>query len=255
MSIEGVLPKLDAAVFADTQWEPKAVYEHLGKLATLAASKGIPVIQATKGNIRADALLSQVRGKKTDGVRFASMPMYTDNPDGSVGMINRQCTREYKLDVINREVRKIAGLRRGQRVTELLVEQWIGISSDEASRMRDSGKRWMRNRYPLCFDFNPAMNRQDCILWLKRHSYPVPKKSACLGCPFHSDFEWRQIKEDEFEWADVTEFDDLIRDCGGMEGKVYLHKSCKPLREIDFSTKEERGQTNWINECTGMCGV
>ena len=29
MSYHGELPLLDAAIFADTQWEPKAVYEHL----------------------------------------------------------------------------------------------------------------------------------------------------------------------------------------------------------------------------------
>lgn len=36
----------------------------------------------------------------------------------------------------------------------------------------------------------------------------------------------------------------------------FLHRSCKPLSEVDFSTEEERGQLDMFNnECEGMCGV
>ncbi len=43
MSCRGVLPKLDCAVFADTGWEPKAVYDHLEWLKGEAERAGIPV--------------------------------------------------------------------------------------------------------------------------------------------------------------------------------------------------------------------
>jgi hypothetical protein len=39
MSVYGDLPKLDAAIFADTGWEPKRVYEHLAKV-TAEAERG-----------------------------------------------------------------------------------------------------------------------------------------------------------------------------------------------------------------------
>ncbi|WP_433894799.1 hypothetical protein [Streptomyces sp. CA-111067] len=32
LAAEGRLPKLDAAIFADTGWEPRAVYEHLDRI-------------------------------------------------------------------------------------------------------------------------------------------------------------------------------------------------------------------------------
>lgn len=261
MSIEGVLPKLDAAIFADTQWEPKAVYQHLGRLATLAAAKGIPVIRATRGNIREDALNMMKAGRNgarreaRNGRRWASLPLFVKNPDGTKGMIRRQCTKEYKIEVIEREVRRIAAIKPRSRPKDILVQQWIGISADEAGRMRDSRRRWQVNHYPLIYDFDPPMNRRDCISWLKSNNYPVPAKSACLACPFHSDKEWRAIKEDPEEWANVIEFDNEIRHCAGIHGEVYLHSSLKPLGEVNFSTAEERGQMNWINECTGMCGV
>jgi hypothetical protein len=256
MACHGILtPKPDAAIFADTQWEPKEVYEWLDKLTAIGADHGIPVIRATKGDLRADALRSQVRGRKDGEKRFASMPLRTLSPEGSEGMIRRQCTREYKIEVIEREARRLLGLQPKQRAPKSSVEFWHGISADEAGRTRDARGRWYALRYPLIFDLDPPMTRRDCLAWLESHGYPLPRKSACLGCPFHSDDEWRQIKSNPEEWADVVEFDNAIRNCGGMRGKVYLHRSCKPLAEVDLSTAEERGQLNWIEECEGMCGV
>jgi hypothetical protein len=85
-------------------------------------------------------------------------------------------------------------------------------------------------------------------------------KSSCIGCPFHSDSEWRRIKDNHPEaWAEAVEFDKLIRDGGslrGMRGQQFAHKSMKPLDEVDLSTDVERGQILLFNnECEGMCGV
>jgi len=261
MACKGILtPKPDAAIFADTQWEPKAVYRWLTELERIGAEHGIPIIRATAGNLRAEALTFMKGGpdgKHRQGVngRWASMPLYVLNADGSKGLIRRQCTKEYKIQVVEKEVRRIAGLQPKQRAKGLIVEQWIGISADEAGRMRESRHVWATLRYPLIYDFEPPMTRKDCKRWLEAHGYPIPQKSACLACPFHSDAEWREIKEDQEAWANVIEFDRAIRDCGGMRGKVFLHRSCAPLEEVDFSTAEERGQMNWIEECEGMCGV
>jgi hypothetical protein len=261
MACHGVLtPKPDAAIFADTQWEPKEVYRWLTELERIGAEHGIPVICATAGNLRNDALAflnGSPDGKTRQGVngRWASMPLYVLNPDGSGGMINRQCTKEYKIAVIEKEVRKLLKLRPRQRPKGVLVEQWIGISADEASRMRNSHRSYSKHRYPLIYDFDPPMTRGDCKIWLISHGYPIPPKSACVGCPFHSDAEWRLIKADPVTWADAVEFDRAIRNHGGMRGTLYLHSSRRPLEEMDFSTAEERGQLNWINECEGMCGV
>jgi hypothetical protein len=256
MACRGVLtPKPDAAIFADTQWEPKEVYQWLSELARIGGTCGIPVIQATRGNIRDDTLRATVRGAQRDGQRAASMPLYTSDGGQREGMIRRQCTREYKIEVIEKEVRRLLGLKPRQRAKPNSAQFWLGISADEAGRMRDSRALWYSNHYPLIFDCELAMTRKDCITWLELHGYPTPRKSACLGCPYHGNSEWRAIKEDPEQWADVIEFDERIRNRGGHRGKLYLHRSCQPLAEVDFSTAEDRGQMNWIEECTGMCGL
>ncbi|MEU3256161.1 hypothetical protein ABZ659_35595, partial [Streptomyces sp. NPDC006997] len=57
LTAEGILPKVDYAIFADTGWEPAAVYAHLDRLEEeIAAPAGIPVLRVSAGNIRDDAL-------------------------------------------------------------------------------------------------------------------------------------------------------------------------------------------------------
>jgi 3'-phosphoadenosine 5'-phosphosulfate sulfotransferase (PAPS reductase)/FAD synthetase len=57
LAAEGGLPALDAAIFADTGWEPRAVYEHLDRLEReVARPAGIPILRVSSGNIRDDAL-------------------------------------------------------------------------------------------------------------------------------------------------------------------------------------------------------
>lgn len=68
LSAEGILPKVDYAIFADTGWEPEAVYAHLNRLEKeIAKPAGIPVLRVSSRNIRSDAL--------NPDHRFASMPL------------------------------------------------------------------------------------------------------------------------------------------------------------------------------------
>lgn len=258
MSVRGEIERLDCAIFADTAWEPAAVYAHLDWLEREAVAGGIPVYRVKRGDLRRDALRSRVRGRKADGVRWASMPLYVLGAEGNTGMIKRQCTTEYKIVPVERKIRQLLGLRPRQPwPREAVVEQWFGISADEQRRVRMPTELWKRHRYP--FVFERPMRRDHIVAWLARH-YPdrrVPR-SACLGCPFHSDDEWRAIRESPGEWADVVAFDHTIRQCGGMRGDVFLHRSCRPLDAVDLRSRDGRdGQMRlpWDGECMGLCGV
>jgi hypothetical protein len=242
LSARGELPPLDAAIFADTCWEPPAVYDHLAWLEEVARAVGIPVIRVTAGDLRADALRSEVRGHVGDGSRAAALPYFVDGAEGE-GMIRRQCTREYKLEPIYRAVRKLAGLSRGEVAGDKVqVEQWVGISADELGRIRASRDYWITLRYPLVFDLRPAWRRSDCLAWLRRE-YPerrVPR-SACIGCPFHSNAEWRALRDcDPASWRDAVEFDRAVRKSGGPRGDVYLHAARVPLDQAPIDTDDPR---------------
>ena len=100
------------------------------------------------------------------------------------------------------------------------------------------------------------MHRSDCLQWLSRHGYPVPAKSSCIGCPYHSNDQWREIRKNPDEWADAVEVDRTIRSAFKMKGQQFMHHSLVPLDQVDLSTAEDHGQLDLFNnECEGMFGV
>ncbi|GHD79538.1 hypothetical protein GCM10010336_61750 [Streptomyces goshikiensis] len=241
LSAKGILPRVDAAIFADTGWEPKKVYEHLDRLEReIAAAAGIPMLRVTSGNIRADALDPE-HG-------FASMPLYILNQDGGNGMSRRQCTGEHKINPIKKKVRGILGHPYPSRVPKgVFVEQWVGISTDEFHRAKDGDVQYMRNRHPL---IEMDWSRADCVRYLASLGLADTPKSSCLGCPFHGNAQWRSIRDSSpEEWADVVEFDAAIRQGNAranaagnrLLGQAYLHRSRVPLSEapIDHVTAAE----------------
>lgn len=247
-----VRPMPEVAIFADTGWEPRAVYEWLD---WLEQQLPYPVARVQWGNIRDEQITARLRGKRgEDGSRWASLPYYTaPGPDGREGRVQRQCTKEYKIWPIERYMKRdMLGLVERERAPrEPVIAQWRGISMDEIQRANPSRERWFIARYPL---LEARMTRGHCLEWMAQHGYPEPPRSACLGCPFHSDAEWLRIKNgDPAEWRDVVEFDHAIRHAGGMERPTYLHRSCQPIDEVEFTTAESAGQFGL--ECEGMCGL
>lgn len=277
MITHGELPPVDCGIFSDTGWEPRHVYEHLhwltgcelvttpdGRVTVKPgtyqnAELSFPIHIVSAGDIYTDVIRSVEEGE----ARVGQPPFYTKSPvDASKGILLRKCTTEYKIEPINRKIRELLGVGPGQRVPKgVLVEQWFGISLDEVQRMKVARDKWIRNRYPLVEDANPPMDRQACLSWMERHGYPEPPKSSCIGCPFHSDAMWRDMKDNHpDEWAQAVRWDEVIRrGLPGVSSEAYVHKSLIPLKDADLRTVHEKGQmTLWddfINECEGMCGV
>jgi hypothetical protein len=249
LAAEGRLPKLDAAIFADTGWEPVAVYAHFDRLVReVAQPAGIPVYRVSEGNIRADALDPEHR--------FASMPLFVKNPGGGDGMTRRQCTSEYKLKPIKRKVRQLLGYPHPRPVPRgMFAEQWIGISRDEIDRAKDSGIGYLHSAFPLldmdgAADGREGWTRDDCQRYLNASGWASTPKSACIGCPFHGNRQWRDLRDNHpAEWDDAVDFDAAIRrgnargNARGQNllGEAYLHRSRLPLDQapIDRVTRRE----------------
>jgi len=236
-----ITPMPDAAIFADTQWEPPAVYTWLD---WLEKQLPFPVYRVTAGNLRDDLLAASI----PNGGRYTVAPWFTKSPDGTPGMNMRQCTADYKVSPLKKKVVELTGGRKAGS-----ARMWIGISTCEATRMKPSKVQYIVNCWPL---IDLRMNRQDCLNWMAAKGYPTPPRSACIACPFHSDTEWRKIKADPVLWQDAIEVDAAIRNQPKMRAQQFAHRSLVPLAEVDLSTAEDRGQLNLFeNECEGMCGV
>jgi hypothetical protein len=252
----GPMPK--AAIFADTGDEPASVYKWLDWLDTQLP---FPVYRVQKGIISQDSL--KIHTSKKSGNKYIKtlIPAFTLQEGGKKGLLGRKCTADYKVIQILRKARQLGEVPRGCKTVR--VVQWIGISIDEAHRMKPSKEKWAQNIWPL---IDKEMSRKHCLDWMKANNYPEPPRSACVYCPFHSDAEWRRLKTDEpveFERAVKFERDlqqvtsKLTTIKGTAYGVPYLTRRCVPLDTIDFSENQKGYQQldMFGNECEGLCGV
>lgn len=312
-----LLPKIDAAVFADTKWEPRHVMEHLGKLRQFGAEHDVPVYLASRGSLPEDVLNPQVFATIpawTQSEQYEQIPIewgpcptclgespltilgdevcedcqnqcmvpvrwerrHTKSPKGR---IKRQCTPKYKIEVIQRQVRLLLGADEwhedcrycnatGQRVAPWepdrgvhecdvcrgtgqrrrvgtvprgkVAEQWIGFSTDEIERVSDSGfPRYQRPEFPL---LDLRWSRSTCEDFLEQRGWQA-EKSACIGCPFHDDNVWIDMKaRDPEDFADAVAFDEnpAFRNGSGMGGRRFLHETRIPLREAVEQAEAQR---------------
>lgn len=243
MAAHGELgPMPDCAIFADTQDEPQEVYEHLSWLMS-GNVLPFPVHIVTEGRL-SDALRA--------GNDAARIPCYV----GAGGLSKRQCTRNFKLRVLKRKCRELLGLGPRSFARPGMCEAWVGISTDEAMRIKPSGINYIINRHPLIEKF---MSRADCKAWLKLHGYPEPPKSACKYCGFQSNAGWRRRRSSPVDWAEVVDLDRWLRlppQVIRFHGDLYLHSSRVPL---EFANLEEADLPlfggDFGHECEGMCGV
>ena len=253
-------PMPDHIIFADTGDETDATYKHLAWLEEFFLDpSGLGYHRVSAGNIR-DEVTAVLHDQTAKTGRIGQPPFQVqsaaDRDASDSGRLWRKCTSEYKIGPIVAEMRRLLGVGFGERVPKgVTVTRLLGLSIDEAHRMKPSRHAWETTRWPL---IEMEMTRWDCYRWLEKHDYPIPPRSACRICPNHNDAYWRELAETSpAEFEGVCGFDDELRRgrIPGTHGSVYIHRSCQPLRDVNLS---DHGQTEldlWGGECEGICGL
>ena len=260
---KGEVPMVDCGIFADTGAEPKSVYDWINFLRKQCS---FPIYVVKYSNLDEDIRLAANGNSKSFSIPFYAVHRETKEKV----LLSRQCTEKYKIKPIIKKVRELLGYSRGQRVylKNNKVEMLLGISRDEMVRMRTNRLRYIENQYPLINDFR--MNRQDCLEWMNKNKYPLPKKSACYFCPFHSNGTWIEMKREQpEEFKKAVQLDHMIRDMeisknpevsSKYNHEFFLHRNCVPLDEAVGNDKQQElfppHLDPFNNVCDeGMCGV
>lgn len=244
--------KPECAVFADTQAEPPWVYATLDALDKVLS---YPVLRTSFGDLAADTWdtiqgkatkhhpnqLPATEGKEARG--FLDIPVYSPR-----GLFRRHCTQDYKIEAIKRAIRERFGW-------PLTLTQYMGISREEASRMRDARKKYITNVYPLAMS---GWSRGDCVAYLEENWPDIPVgRSACYFCPFHSPSEWKVIADnapDLFEEACRME-DAMATMPSGPYRLVRTGTLRKNMEEMRVQGKLDLSPTTPGDECSGHCFV
>ena len=242
------LPTPDAAIYADTGWDPPEVADTVEWLAS-ALSYPVFTVQSRLGRIQ-DRI-----GEREDG--FVDIPLFGPADDGRISPGRRQCTTKYKILPVLKEIRRQLGVAEGRPVPAgVWVEQWLGISTEEIIRMKPARDAWVENRWPL---IELGMSRHDCRRWWDKNApddAPPLGSSSCAGCPYHSDDEWLRIAD---------EHPDMLEEIAEIERGVHqsrrpdqwFHRSAVPIGEAVAAIRSRKAREPALfeeHECDGYCG-
>ena len=248
----GKLP--DHYIFADTGDEPRSVYDQLALFSELLNVPLHIVTRHEDGRSLADELCGRLEAGKQTNLTWIPAFVGSKSRKGR-GMLQRRCTQKMKVYPLRRAARTLSGYRH-KVIKHLVCRQWLGISTDEITRVRESTEPWSELFYPL---IEMGWSRADCEDYLREHGIPVIK-SACVYCPFRTSAAWQEMKDDEpeefkraaaFERRLQAAYDGL--ESPQLKARPFLHPSLVPIDKVDFKTPGIRGGMD--NECAGVCGV
>lgn len=200
----GDLPVPDLAVIADTGREVATTWTYLSDVVAPAlAGRGLAVNVIDHADARVDLYGS-------DGHTLL-IPAFTTR--NGRGRLPTYCSSEWKRDTVRRWLRQ-------HGVTDCDV--WLGISTDEAHRMKPSGLAWYRHEYPL---IDARLSRAGCVALVESLGWPTPPKSRCWMCPHQGERSWLALAATD-DWPKAVALDRYIRT---KDPDVFVHSRCEPL--------------------------
>jgi hypothetical protein len=234
MSCLGDLERLDYIIGCDLGNEHPVTYLMMDYYKRFFEKYGIPTYI-----IKTDPIFS-VPG---------DMPLWLSTG----GHLNRNCTFNLKIRPFRMKIRELLGLRMDNkgRVRKSTAIAYLGISYDEAHRMKESRLEWLENYFPLV---ERKITRNDCIEYFKKHNLPIPPKSGCSVCPFRGKAHLIELKEkypEEFE--KVVEFDKFIRNQKyekNQTGQLFISNKLIPIEDL-IQSQPELDNTDTCE--TGYC--
>ena len=222
---EGILPRPDAIIAADTGREMPTTWNYLNNvMRPYLATHGLEVHVADHS--------------------FATVDIYAQNGDlllpvfTETGKFQTFCSNEWKARVVHRYARQQL------KMTGTLIN-WIGFSLDEKRRVKGHDGR----RYPL---IDLMLTKGECIDLIERAGLPLPGKSRCWMCPHQNNAEWREVRSHPELWQQAIELEREINE-NDEYGNMFLHVSRTPLHEAQLDEETTREPTRQCG--LGLCFV
>lgn len=233
-----LVPIYDAIIFCDLGGERKWVYDQVNFIAAICESVGIPFYVLKDKNLKEDYMKNY--GKN----RVVTIPFWSIDENGKKGKMTRHCTIDYKIVQMQNFIRwHLLGYKKGQVTKKEDIqahEMHIGFTSEEKQRIFDSKHKLFVNKFPMV---DMGLERKDNYAYTKERWGIETKGSACLFCPFHTNYFFNECKHScQEDYKTIVDFDDMLEHgipnskIGVPNSKIYISRSRKRIREL---TEEE----------------
>lgn len=244
-----LVPVYDLVVFCDLGLEPPWVYAQVEFTRKACEDAGIR-FEVLPSPLYEDFMRNF--GER----RTISIPWWTLREDGHKSKMPRNCTIDYKVEMISKYVRwEVLGYKKGQRLRDedkKAHEMHMGFSAEEARRCSESPNPMFLNRFPL---MEMGMVRADNYAYIKDVWGLDTKASACCFCPFHTNSFFKYLRDNcPGCFERLVEVDDLLRDKTPkppMDSDLFISRSRKRLVDLtdedcnDAEVFEYRGRSIW----------
>lgn len=227
LATQGKIGNVDAALMSnvgDDSEHPQTMKYVREVITPWAAERGLPVHElhrTIKKTGERQTLWQRMMDYEGDKLR-EPIPVY----GWSGAPMSRSCTADHKIKVLGEFIKKNCAKE------ELPAEVLIGISLDEIERAnRGRDEKWEKREYPL---LDLGMNRIHCANLIESVGLPVPPKSSCFFCPFHSLLTWSELRRDQPElFNQAVRLEDKLneRRANRQMKPVYLTRKGVPLKE------------------------
>lgn len=243
------VPVYDAIIFCDLGNEPEWVYKQTDFIAEACKNAGIsfyvldsPMYENLTSNY----------GKR----RVVSVPFWAINKDGKKSKMPRNCTLEYKVNLITKFVRwELLGYKKGQRTKPEDIkahEMHMGFSYEERKRCRENPHKLFVNKFPLV---EMKLERKDNYAYIRDVWGLETKASACNICPFHRNYFFSYLKDHHKKgYESVLAFDEILETetkNTKIKGQLFISRSRKRVKDLtpeecdDAETFDYKGQQIW----------
>lgn len=243
------VPVYDLIIFCDLGMEPPWVMQQWTFIENACRSAGI----------KSKTLKTDLYGHFMENFgerRTVSIPWWTLGDDGKESKMPRNCTIDFKVEMISKYIRwEVLGYRKKQRLKPHDIKahgMHMGFSLEEKRRCKESQNRMFVNKFPLVD-----------MEWTRAESYAYcldvwgldTKASACSFCPYHQNYFFKHLKENHpEEYMELLKVDHLLRDKSPkppMQSKLFISRSRKRLDELTPEDCEDkkcflyRGKQMW----------
>lgn len=224
LATQGRLGRVDAALFAnvgDDSEHPATLRYVREVMQPWAAERGLAVHELNR--VKRDGSVETLWGRLTkEGSRSLPIPVRMSN--GAPG--RRSCTADFKIKVVGK------WLRQHGATADDRAEVLIGISTDEVQRIGNKkAEAYEVPAYPL---IDLDLDRSACAQMIRDAGLPVPPKSSCFFCPFHRPAMWSEMRRDDPELFDRSQWlEDLLNERREVRGKdpVWLTRFNRRLSD------------------------
>ena len=172
--------------------------------------------------------------------RVCTIPFWSIDENGKKGKMTRHCTIDYKILQMQNFVRwELLGYKKGQRTKPEDIqahEMHIGFTFEEQQRIFDSKHKLFINKFPMV---EMGLTRADNYAYVKERWGLETRGSACLFCPYHSNYFFRECKDTcKKDYQTILDFDELLahgvpdKRIGVPNSKVFISRSRKRIKDL-----------------------